>query len=253
MGAVNFSIDLRLVNCLKESFPLGVFVETGTFKGDTLASVHTLFRECHSAELSESLAAAARARFDGVANISIEQGDSAAFMEKLAPTLRDESVLYWLDAHWCASEGTAGITSQCPLTGEIKAIGRLNEKSVILIDDARLFLCTPPAPHEISQWPTLQQVLDSLRGLSSAHEVMVINDVIAFYPRSIADKIKGFASQHTVDWLAVTLASKPELVAELRAKLKTEREKIAKLREKVEKLKAEAKKKRRWWHFGRSR
>jgi hypothetical protein len=239
------------VECLKGSFPLEVFVETGTFKGDTLESVRPHFRECHSAELSESLAAQARTRFEGADNVTIEQGDSVLFMEKLALRLRDESVLYWLDAHWCASEGTAGITSQCPLIGELKAIGRLNEKSVILIDDARLFLCTPPAPHEISQWPTLQQVLDTFRELSAGHEVMVINDVIAFYPRSIAGKIKVFASQHTVDWLAVTLASKPELVKELRDKLKTERGKIAKLREKVEKLKSATTKRRHWWQIGR--
>jgi hypothetical protein len=47
MGAVTFSIDLRLVEFLKGVLPLDVFVETGTFEGKTLASVHPCFRECY--------------------------------------------------------------------------------------------------------------------------------------------------------------------------------------------------------------
>jgi hypothetical protein len=39
------------------------------------------------------------------------------------------------------------------LLDEFRAIGRLNERSVILIDNARLFLCPPPVPHETSQCP----------------------------------------------------------------------------------------------------
>ena len=43
MGAVTFTLDVHLVECLKEALPLSVFVETGTFKGDTLAEVEPFF------------------------------------------------------------------------------------------------------------------------------------------------------------------------------------------------------------------
>ena len=61
MGAVNFSLDRKLVECLKESLPLDVLVETGTFEGDTIANVGELFSEVYSVELSEELYQKARA------------------------------------------------------------------------------------------------------------------------------------------------------------------------------------------------
>ena len=36
MGAIHFSLDAGLLAFLKEQLPLEVFVETGTFTGDTL-------------------------------------------------------------------------------------------------------------------------------------------------------------------------------------------------------------------------
>ena len=55
MGAVSFTLDVRLVESLKKVLPLSVFVETGTFKGDTLASMAPFFNRSISIEFSESL------------------------------------------------------------------------------------------------------------------------------------------------------------------------------------------------------
>jgi hypothetical protein len=77
----------------------------------------------------------------------------------------------------------------------------LNSESVVLIDDARLFLCTPPQPHRTEQWPTFQRVLGKLRALSRDHEIMVINDVIVFFPATIADDVSDYASANSIDWL----------------------------------------------------
>ena len=37
MGAVTFSLDPRLVASLQGVLPLSILIETGTFKGDTVA------------------------------------------------------------------------------------------------------------------------------------------------------------------------------------------------------------------------
>ena len=55
MGAVFFSLDRRLVDFLQQALPLPVFVETGTFRGDTIAEVADRFDEVHTVELSEEL------------------------------------------------------------------------------------------------------------------------------------------------------------------------------------------------------
>lgn len=130
-------------------------------------------------------------------------------ISELRSLLAGENVIYWLDAHWCATpdgEATEGI--QCELLEEIAGIGQLSASSVVLIDDARLFLSPPPPPHDSQQWPTFQQVLNALTKASSTHEVAVINDVIAFYPPSLARALNDYAAMHGVDWLTVTEKSR---------------------------------------------
>ncbi len=219
MGAITFSIDPRLVLKLKEVLPLEIFVETGTFEGDTLEQVLGLFRECHSVELSKELAEQARVRLLSATNVQIVQGDSVEFLRQRAPILQSNSVLYWLDAHWCASDHTAGKTSQCPLIEELRAIGSLNGQSVILVDDARLFICPPPTPHEVSHWPSFDAILAALRDLSEQHEVMVINDIVAFYPRKYASTLTSFAYRYGVNWLEIKHSA--DLIPQMRGTIES--------------------------------
>lgn len=204
MGAVSFSLDMRLVECLKEVLPLSILVETGTFKGDTVADGLQYFDRLITIEFSEKLWREAVTRFARTRKIEAHLGDSPKVLAKIRPTLGDAATMYWLDAHWCISENTVGDRSQCPLLSEIRAISQLSELSIVLIDDARLFLAPPPFPHEVAHWPSFQDVLVSLRCLSDKHEVMVVNDVIAFYPRNIKQAMVTYARMHGVDWLAVS-------------------------------------------------
>ena len=203
MGAVRFSIDPVLVQTLKRALPIDVFVETGTFEGQTIQTVLPFFEEIYTCEVSEHLHAEVIKKFAGVNKVHPALGDSGCFLADLMPRLGNRSVLFWLDAHWCAAEGTAGQASECPLLDEIRAIHQLNEESVILIDDARLFLCPPPSPHEVSSWPALDDVLRALRLLSSQHRLMVLNDVVVFFPEKLQRAIAEFAHHHAIDWLSV--------------------------------------------------
>lgn len=203
MGAVNFSLDMGLAGALMRALPLEVFVETGTFKGDTVELVKTLFNEIHSIELSPELWAKAAKRFEGHHHVRVLHGDSPEKLREMHAELRDAGVLYWLDAHWCIAANTAGELSQCPLLEELKAIGKLNDKSVLLIDDARLFLAPPPAPHEISNWPRFDQITRTLRQMGPKHQLMIVNDVIMFYPAVANPAVTAYAVEHGVDWLQV--------------------------------------------------
>ena len=202
MGAVDFSIDLELVKRLRQVLPLDVFVETGTFEGEAVARMLPLFNEIHTIELSDKYFAGAETRFRHEPAVQLHHGDSTRELRALCPQLKRRSVLYWLDAHWCVADGTAGKSSQCPLLDELTALGELNDRSVVLIDDARLFLAPPPHPHEASEWPRFQHVLHRLLRLSDTHEIMVINDVITFFPSALATSMVGYARAHAVDVLA---------------------------------------------------
>lgn len=200
MGAVHFSIDRRLLERLKELLPLEVFVETGTFEGDTVDTARAFFDELHTIELSDEHFARARARFEDSPAVRVHHGSSPELLRTLSGGLEGRSVLFWLDAHFCF-RGSAGDELQCPLLAELDAIGSLGPDSVVLIDDARFFMAPPPAPLAAEQWPSLSDVLARLSSLSPDHEVIVIDDVIVFYPPQLGEDLRRFAQEHAIDWL----------------------------------------------------
>jgi hypothetical protein len=202
LGALEFSVNVKLARLLRDELGLEVFVETGTFEGAAIRRVRPLFDEIHSIELSQIYFERASVQFGGDSAIRLYHGDSATTLADLRPALADRAVLYWLDAHWCVAESTAGEQSQCALLPELSALRPLNARSAVLIDDARLFLSPPPRPHEAAQWPSFQEVLESLTALSDQHEMMVLNDVIVYFPRSVRTAVMGHARRAGVDVLA---------------------------------------------------
>lgn len=204
MGAVTFSLDPRLVASLQGVLPLSILIETGTFKGDTVAEFESCFNKIVSIELSNELWTDATKRFEQHQHVQILQGSSSDKLLKLSSELQNVGVLYWLDAHWCVASDTAGELSQCPLLEELSAIGKLNNESVVLIDDARLFLAPPLAPHEISQWPSFYQIVSCLLSMSNEHELMVVNDVIVFFPTKAKVAMEIYAQTNGMDWLLAT-------------------------------------------------
>jgi len=239
MGAVSFSLDSQLVDALQSALKLDILVETGTFKGDTVAAMQGRFVRIISIELSPELWGEAAKRFADKSHVQILQGDSSEQLRALSSELQERHTLYWLDAHWCVADDTAGELSQCPLLRELQAIDRLNEGSVVLIDDARLFLSPPLAPHEISQWPAFNEIVKTLRGLSANHELMIVNDVIAFFPAAAKGAVQRYAQAHGMDWLlaANTLRQNQNLVDQIKQKeafIATQNQTIANLMQEIQ-------------------
>lgn len=201
MGAVHFSLDETLLLFLKEQLPLALFVETGTFQGDTLALARRHVARCESVELSPQLFAQARRRFAGDAGAELACGPSPEFLRERRARHQAAPALFWLDAHWCVADQAGGADSQSPLLEEMAAIERLHPDSALLIDDARLYLCPPPKPHRLGDWPDWHDITRALTALSPAHRAVVFNDVIVFYPARIRPAIERHMQQHGVDWL----------------------------------------------------
>jgi len=199
VGAVHFSLDPRLARLLQETLRFDVFVETGTAHGDTVAAVRSLFSEIHTIERDEPLHAAAVRRFSGDAAVHVHLGDSGRVLAGIVPYLASRAVFYWLDAHATGEAPVAG--TECPLLEELTAISSLSERSVVVIDDARLFLAPPPSPRRPETWPSLATVLAHLGRLSSAHEPMVIDDTFVFVPASVRGAVRDFAHRQGFDWL----------------------------------------------------
>ena len=206
MGAISFTLDRSLLSELQRLLGATRFVETGTFRGDSLEIAQGLFAHCLSIEMSPEYHEAVRRRFAHAANVTVLLGDSPVVLRAQRAAFTGEPTLFWLDAHWCAADHTAGQKSQCPLLAELAAIGPLHPRSAILIDDARLFLSAPPKPHEISAWPGFDAVLKGLQHLSDRHALVCFNDVLVFVPADILPALQPYLHEHTVNLL--TLADK---------------------------------------------
>lgn len=200
MGVIHFSLDEKLLAFLTSRLPLRVFVETGSFQGDSLAVARRFFSDCRSVEMSPELFEKVKGRFASDEAVRVQLGDSPAFLASCAVELSLVPTLFWLDAHWCAADATSGAESQSPLLGELAAVRRLHPQSVLLIDDARLYLSPPPAPHRLGDWPDFHSLLPVLLGLSGSHRLALLNDVLILYPGELARAFQEFAQREAVDW-----------------------------------------------------
>ena len=123
---------------------LPVFVETGTWHGDTTAALAPVMTRLYSIELSEPLYLAAKERFKDDARVTLLHGDSGQILPQLVREL-SEPCLFWLDGHFSGGDTVRGAT-ETPIESELQTVlERAAQdpqgvgRSVILIDDARDF------------------------------------------------------------------------------------------------------------------
>lgn len=139
----------RLAQPIGVLFPqmsIEVFIETGTFHGESLDFALTLpVRQWHSVELSAELHATARVRYAGIRGLTLHQGDSASVLPEILGDLR-QPALFWLDAHYCFLDSARG-PKDCPLLEEIGAIAeherRAGVQHAVLIDDYHILGTSP--------------------------------------------------------------------------------------------------------------
>jgi hypothetical protein len=209
MGAIHFSIDVNLAELLARELGISTFVETGTFKGDSVALVRSIFSQIHTCELSSELYQAALCRFESDKAVTCHLGSAGDLLKHISRQLVDRPVLYWLDAHWCAGENTAGEESQCPLLEELEAIFPLHPNSVVWIDDARYFMSPPPKPHVSKGWPRWHEVQKKLIWLAAdTHRFVFANDTILLYPNKIDELIYDYLWENGLDMVKVAYAYK---------------------------------------------
>jgi hypothetical protein len=114
-----------------------IFVETGTYRGDSTSVCADKFHLTHTIDLSQEWYEKAKERFKNNKNVFCHLGDSPRVLAQLLPSI-DEPILFFLDAHY-AGVYTAKGTEENPLLREIKVISEREYRDIIIIDDANLF------------------------------------------------------------------------------------------------------------------
>lgn len=148
-----------------------IFVETGTYLGETTESLSGLAKKVYTIELSEELWAKACEKFKNQNHVVCLKGDSTQILIEVLKQI-DSKPLFWLDGHY-SSGITAKGDKDTPINEELLVI--YNSKirdAVILIDDARCFGVE-------KDYPTIEDLRKKVESLWGNVEFENKNDIIS--------------------------------------------------------------------------
>lgn len=170
-------IDSHLTADYLKTYGRGkTFIETGTYRGDTILLVKQsgLFDKIFSCEINTALCDAANVFFKNDDSIEIYELESPEFLERMFYRCiqPDERTTIWLDAHASGPLG-GGKSVGSPVLDELKAIktSKINTHT-IFIDDRRLFGC--------EEWGgvTEQEALDLLKEINPDYTIVYLDGVV---------------------------------------------------------------------------
>ena len=181
-------ISIKRNDILKvsEKFPEAkIFIETGTFFGDTVDFFKNHFTKLYSIELSEELAEKAKKRFENNAKISIIQGNSSVELSNILREI-NQPCIFWLDGHyssefWIGKEfiRTAKGEQNTPIWQELlQIINHKVKNHIILIDDARCF-------NGRYDYPRIKKIKKFISKHLPFYSLEVKNDIIRIAPGNI--------------------------------------------------------------------
>ena len=161
---------------LSHSLSHAVWVETGTYLGDTTYLLSRNAKFVYSIEPEPALFRNAEARFRNDKNIKIINGLSEEVLPKLLPEIRGELNL-WLDGHDSGGATYKG-PQETPIVDELNCISKYRAnftRMVVFIDDVRLF--TPSHEDYSGAYPTLDYLVDWSRSnklqWSITHDIFI--------------------------------------------------------------------------------
>ncbi|TET05775.1 hypothetical protein E3J79_04530 [Candidatus Dependentiae bacterium] len=161
-----------------------IFIETGTFQGETTYKAAQHFNTVHTTELGWELFKKAENRFAYNPAIFTYYGNSPDILRKILPNIKGK-IIFWLDAHYSSGETAKG-KSNTPILEELKTIEESGIKdSIILIDDMRFLDIVEniPANKAAQGYPSIQQLRNALLNINPNYHFVVFSDIgIAYSP-----------------------------------------------------------------------
>jgi hypothetical protein len=177
----SYEVKRAILKEYAQKYNLNIFVETGTFFGDTVEFFKKDFKKVISIELAEELAKKAQKRFENDVNVQILQGDSGKLLSDVVKN-ENQPILFWLDGHYSSEFfigeefiKTAKAELDTPVEAELKNVLSATVNHIILIDDARLF-------NGINDYPSISKVKKIVSTYKKNYTVKVEKDIIQIYP-----------------------------------------------------------------------
>jgi hypothetical protein len=176
-------MSFRDINFQLKQFINDIFIETGTYHGETAFVASNLgFKKVISIELQQHLLSVAIKKCKKCNNIEFHLGDSPTVLKKLLPLI-DTKTTFWLDAHIDDCNIIPNITPnirKCPLLEELEIISNSKRNDhTILIDDIRIFGMENVWGEKL----TLQTIINELYKINPNYNISFIdgytnNDII---------------------------------------------------------------------------
>ena len=150
------SIDVAFLSSLRDNYKrFNVFVETGTYFGDTIFKMEPYFDTLYTVEIKPEIYYHTKSKYHGN-KINFLLGDSSLLLEEVTKNI-SESAVFFLDGHWSAGDTGRG-NKDCPLYEELQHINNnFKEEAIIIIDDFRLFGKGPNKGDEICDWENIRK------------------------------------------------------------------------------------------------
>lgn len=155
-------LDLILKRVNKNYLDFDIFIETGSFVGETMDDIKNSFYKIISIEITDKYFDYCRNKFINYSNIEIIHGDSLNVLPLLIEKYNNERIMFFLDAHYSAGD-TGKNHLDVPLIEELKIINRdLKNSCLVIIDDADLF----GWKHELLSWEEINEknILEEVKG-----------------------------------------------------------------------------------------
>lgn len=171
------SIDFHNLRCIND-----VFIETGTFRAETLqGALEAGFEEIHSIDIVEEYVQNAVRQFKDHLHVHLHHGSSPDVLPHIIDS--NKTTTFWLDAHYQAFKDYEIDTKygECPLLAELSVIFTFSWAipPIILIDDPHMFGQEQPN-FKFADWPQFDNIHDALPAYYTLKQVKVSdsNDIL---------------------------------------------------------------------------
>lgn len=193
--ANTISLPLSLLRDLQATFNIDVFIETGTYLGETALHAAQVFDKVHTIELSKHFFSKAVKKLRSSKNVKVHLGDSSKVLKDLLIKVPSHRILFYLDGHY-SGMGTARGSLDTPILQELKAIGEANKTdSILLIDDVRLFQSSAfpkklrSLKTGLETYPDLKEIIHAILQINSSYQFCFLGDVLLAFPKELGVSI----------------------------------------------------------------
>jgi hypothetical protein len=149
------SLDINVLNKLVKDHNYSIFIETGTYNGETIFKMEPHFEKLYTVEISPQYHISTKSKYRGN-KIKFILGDSSSVFSQLLPTIHTNTI-FFLDGHWSAGDTGRG-NKDCPLMEECQMIkNKFRHNAILIIDDFRLFGKGPKYNNEVCNWEDISK------------------------------------------------------------------------------------------------